>query len=316
MKRDDSLWKAILEDVFEDFLRFFFKNADELFDMGRGFVFLDKELEQLFPSNQDEFSPKYVDKLVKVFTKAGTEQWVLIHIEVQGNTDANFGHRMFQYFYRIYDKYERPITAFAILTDRNKKFRPQTYEQDFLGTTLRYSFNLFKILEQKEQALLESSNPFAMVILTVLAALKKGKLTENELLTEKIALAKRLLAKDFSKNHIRVLMNFLKLYIRFENTENIVNFEKEIEELTHKTKKTMGIEEFVLDRAKRMGEKIGIEIGMKKGMKKGIEKGIESRNFSFVKTLLEETDFDDAKISRLAAVNIEFVLQVRNQLKP
>ena len=70
----------------------------------------------------------------------------------------------------------------------------------------------------------------------------------------------------------------------------------------------MGIEEFVLDRAKRMGEKIGIEIGMKKG--------IESRNFSFVKTLLEETDFDNAKISRLAAVNIEFVLQVRNQLKP
>ena len=316
MKRDDSLWKAILEDVFEDFLRFFFKNADELFDMERGFVFLDKELEQLFPSNQDEFSPKYVDKLVKVFTKTGIEQWVLIHIEVQGNTDANFGRRMFQYYYRIYDKYERPITAFAILTDRNKRFRPQTYEHDFLGTTLRYSFNLFKVLEQKEQTLLESSNPFAMVILTVLAALKKGKLTENELLTEKIVLAKRLLAKDFSKNHIRALMNFLKLYVRFENTENIVNFEKEIEELTDKTKKTMGIEEFVLDRAKRMGEKIGIEKGMKKGIEKGIERGIESRNFSFVKTLLEETDFDDAKISRLAAVNIEFVLQVRNQLKP
>ena len=68
----------------------------------------------------------------------------------------------------------------------------------------------------------------------------------------------------------------------------------------------MGIEEFVLDRARRMGEKIGIE--------KGIEKERQSRNFTFVKTLLEETDFDEAKISRLAAVNIEFVKQVRIQL--
>lgn len=67
----------------------------------------------------------------------------------------------------------------------------------------------------------------------------------------------------------------------------------------------MGIEEFVIDRAHRMGEKIGIE--------KGIEKGIESRNLSFVKTLIVETDFDDAKISRLASVNIEFVVKVRQQ---
>jgi hypothetical protein len=33
MKRDDSLWKAILEDVFDDFLRFFYEKADEIFDI-------------------------------------------------------------------------------------------------------------------------------------------------------------------------------------------------------------------------------------------------------------------------------------------
>ena len=305
MKRDDSLWKAILEDIFADFLRFFFEDADTIFDMARGFQFLDKELEQLFPSNQDEFSPKYVDKLVKVFTKEGTEQWVLIHIEVQGSTDTEFSHRMFQYFYRIYDKYQHPITAFAILTDLNKQFRPKAYEQSYLGTSFRYDFNSYKVLDQNEAILLESENPFAIVILTVLAALKKGKMSEKELFDEKIALAKRLLSKQFSKEHIRALMNFLKLYVRFGNIENIANFDKEIDVLTDKTKKTMGIEEFVLDRERRMGEKIGIE--------KGIEKGIESRNLSFVKTLIAETDFDDAKISRLASVNIEFVMKVRQQ---
>ena len=307
MKRDDSLWKAILEDLFAEFLQFFFPNANEIFDMEKGFEFLDKELEQIFPMQEDDFSPKYVDKLVKVFTREGLEQWILIHIEVQGSTDATFGHRMFQYFYRIYDKYQHPITSFAILTDTNKNFRPQYYEQSYLGTSFRYNFNLYKVLDQNEAELLESNNPFAMVILTVLVALKKGKQSEDELFTEKIALAKRLLSKQFSKEHIRAIMNFLKLYIRFGNTENTLNFDNQIAILTDKTKKTMGIEEFALDRAERIGEKKGIE----KGMEKGIEKGMEIRNTAFVKTLLAETDFDDAKIARLASVSLAFVQKFR-----
>ncbi|TDE11627.1 hypothetical protein [Dyadobacter psychrotolerans] len=75
MKKDDTLWKGILENLFEDFLRFFFEKSDELFDIEKGFEFLDKELEQLFPGNEGT-APKFVVKLVKVFTKAGGEQWI------------------------------------------------------------------------------------------------------------------------------------------------------------------------------------------------------------------------------------------------
>jgi hypothetical protein len=28
----DTLWKGLLEDIFDDFLRFFFPQADEIFD--------------------------------------------------------------------------------------------------------------------------------------------------------------------------------------------------------------------------------------------------------------------------------------------
>src|ERR1700712_1054605 len=110
MKRDDTLWKGILENIFDDFLRFFFKDADILFDFEKGFQFLDKELEQLFPFENGE-APKFVDKLVKVFTKAGKEEWILVHIEVQGYNDKDFGKRMFTYFYRILDKYDQNLTA-------------------------------------------------------------------------------------------------------------------------------------------------------------------------------------------------------------
>ena len=302
MKRDDSLWKAILEDVFDDFLNFFFPNAQKLFDFSKPFQFLDKELEQLFPSNPDEFSPKYVDKLVKVFTKTGDEQWILVHIEVQGSTDKNFSHRMFQYFYRIYDRYQRPITAFAILTDKNKRFKPNKFEATYLGTNLRYDFNAYKILEQDEETLAASDNPFAMVVLTVLVALKKNRLSELELLGQKIALLKRLSAKGFSREKITALIGFLKLYVRFGNSENDLKFEDALEQTLNRPKATMGIVEFVIERERRDAER------------KGIEQGTTSRDYSFVKSLLKQTDFDDAKIALLADVSLAFIEGVKKDL--
>ena len=48
----DILWKGIIEDLFADFLRFFYERADEVFDMDQGFAFLDKELGQLYPGEE------------------------------------------------------------------------------------------------------------------------------------------------------------------------------------------------------------------------------------------------------------------------
>jgi predicted transposase YdaD len=319
MKRDDALWKGILEDLFDDFLRFFFENANEIFDMNRPFEFLDKELEQLFPTNEEEFYPRYVDKLVKVFTKEGNEQWILVHVEVQGAKDRLFAQRMYTYHYRIWDKYQKPITAFAILTDTNRNFHPTFFEQALLGTKIRYDFNTYKVLLQDEVSLEQKNNPFAMVILTVLTALKKGKVSNEELFDLKISLAKRLLSRQIDKDKIRGLMNFLKLYIRFGNDDFITKFDEQINIITNQSTKTMGIEEFVLDRAKRVGLKQGMEKGIKKGMEKGIEKGIEisntTKNKLFVESLLEKTDFNDDKIADIVGVSVAFVGSIREQFK-
>jgi hypothetical protein len=104
MRRDnDILWKGILEEVFDDLLRFIFPNAEEVFDFGRGFEFLDKELAQMYPEPGKKSATRFVDKLVKVFLKDGKEQWLLVHIEVQGPTGrrSQFAERMFRYFYYV-----------------------------------------------------------------------------------------------------------------------------------------------------------------------------------------------------------------------
>src|SRR5690606_21957800 len=127
MKKDDSLWKGILEDVFPHFLRFFFPNANILFDFEKGVEFLDKELNELFPEPEKPPGRRFVDKLVKVFLKDGNEQRVLIHIEVQGAVSADFPERMYEYQYRVRDRYKKPVVAFAIISGKRRKPVPDQY---------------------------------------------------------------------------------------------------------------------------------------------------------------------------------------------
>ncbi|TAH12260.1 MAG: hypothetical protein EAZ14_06105, partial [Runella slithyformis] len=154
-------------------------------------------------------------------------------------------------------------------------------------------------------SLAQSKNPFAMVILTALIALQKGKITETELLNQKVNLLKNLVSKGFNRGKIEALMGFLKLYVRFKKSEFDVKFDNELRETLNIPNKTMGIVEFVLERERRLGEK--------KGIKKGIEKGHHERDYTFVQKLLRNTDFDDAKIADLASVTTDFVKSVREE---
>ena len=248
MKRNDILWKAALEDLFDDFLRFFYPEAEALFDLQKGFEYLDKELDQLFPPEFDNYAPRYVDKLVKVFTRSGKEEWILIHVEVQGYTDNDFAARMFQYYYRILDKYVRPITAFAIFADSSKGFNPSSYAHEFLGTKIYYGYNTCKIIDQDDVKLMNSNNPFAMVILSAKIAINSKR--DQQLFDMSYDMARQLLRMQMPKEKIRKVMNFLKYYIRFENPEMFGKFESEISILTERST-TMGIEEFLLDSAEK-----------------------------------------------------------------
>lgn len=107
-RKNDILWKDILEVVIDDLLRFIFPDADQIFDMERGFEFLDKEFTELYPEPDEKSDTRFVDELVKVYRKDGKEEWLLLHVEIQGHLDQDFAQRMFRYYYRIYDWHNRP----------------------------------------------------------------------------------------------------------------------------------------------------------------------------------------------------------------
>ncbi|WP_408956579.1 Rpn family recombination-promoting nuclease/putative transposase [Natroniella sp. ANB-PHB2] len=225
MKREmpDLLWKEIIEDLFEDFLEFFMPKLYQKVDLSQGYEFLDNELANIVDKTMK--GKKMVDRLVKVYLKDGRENWILVHLEVQGYYEAEFSARMFKYFYRIYDKYDQKIVALAIFTEGREGYKPNSFNYDFHGTKLNYDYNSYKVLEQQEEELLKSDNPFAMVILAGLYSLKsKGKNSLRYNFKQK--LFRLLLDKGYDREKIYNIFEFLdgilflpkSIELRFKNT--------------------------------------------------------------------------------------------------
>ena len=76
---------------------------------------------------------RLADKLVKVWRADGAEAWVLIHVEVQAQSEADFVRRMYTYNYRLFDRYNRQIASLAVLSDEDLAWRPQEFSYTLFG---------------------------------------------------------------------------------------------------------------------------------------------------------------------------------------
>lgn len=127
----DSGWKEVISLYFKDFIKFFFPDIYDEIDFEAGFEFLDKEFNKIVKDSTEK--KRYVDKLVKVYLKSGQEKWLLIHIEVQSDYEKEFAQRLYIYHYRISDRFNKEVITLAILTDKNKNYRPNIYKEGRWG---------------------------------------------------------------------------------------------------------------------------------------------------------------------------------------
>jgi len=153
---------------------------------------------------------RYTDKLVKVYTLAGDEIWVLIHIEIQGKADGSFNERLYRYNYRLVDCYpQHKVASFAVLTNQLNCKDLGCYQQSLWGTQMKFDFPVLNLqLWSNRFAELEANpNPFAVIILAQLIA---HNTTDKQLLFEgKFRLIRQLYQRGYDRQDILELFRFI-----------------------------------------------------------------------------------------------------------
>jgi hypothetical protein len=171
----DSPWKEILEHYFQDFMMFFFPDAARAIDWKRGYPFLDKELEQVV--RDSDLGRRYADKLVQLWQTDAKTVWVMVHVEIQGQTDSEFAKRMYVYNYRIFDRYDRAVASMAVLADNQPGWKPDHYTKTLFGCTTGIRFPVVKLLDYADRCeeLENHPNPFSVAVMAHLKTCKTQK---------------------------------------------------------------------------------------------------------------------------------------------
>lgn len=196
----DSPWKMALEGYFQEFLDLLFPAIHEQVDWLKGYSFLDKELQQITADANS--GRRYADKLIKVYAHDGSETWVLIHVEVQGEPEDAFAERMYIYQYRLRDRYGVDVVSLAVLADTRDSFRPTTFRYQRWGCALTFTFPTAKLIDWETHwsELSASDNVFALVVMAQIHAkrLKDGATRKDV----KVALIRLLYERGYSRDQV------------------------------------------------------------------------------------------------------------------
>jgi len=328
-----------MEELMEDFLLFVDPEIEKELDLERGFEYLDKELVDMFPKPEKPSNTKVVDKLVKVFLRDGSERWILLHIEVQGNNNKDFARRMYEYYTRILFKYSSPVAAIAVLTGKDGNKSPSAYEDRCLWMYTRYEYKTLCITDYPDELLLASMNPFAAVLLVakeVLLWVKGSKEDRDNILYEHKELVAKLIKERmavYGEKKTRVMMSFLNNYVVFKTPEINLKFMQRTDEIFER-KNTMGYFEQLaeirrqeavqegrregLQEGRREGLQEGLQEGRRKGLqegrREGLQEGVQKALEKAVQKLLAKTDFSPEKIAEMMEVPLDLVKKVKKDL--
>ena len=317
----DTPWKEVLERYFFEFMAFFFPHAYEEIDLSRGYRFLDKELQQV--ARDAELGRRYADKLAEMWLKSGDSEWVLAHVEVQGQREKKFPERMFVYNYRIFDKYQHEVVSLAVLADGVGNWRPSEYEYGRWGFRMRMEFPVVKLLDYvpKWDALEADPNPFAVVVMAHLKAVETKDDDERRKYW-KLYLCKRLYERGYTREDVIQLFRFIDWLLRLPREAEAL-FWSEIQ--AHEEEKKMpyvtSVEKIGIEKGMQQGilkgREEGIQQGRQEGIQQGIQKGIQQGKQEGIRQSIRkllEKGFSMAEIVRLLDADEETVMQVAKEM--
>lgn len=298
----DTPWKEVVTHHFPEFMAFYFPAAHAAIDWSRPHDFLDQECAAL--TRDAELGKRVLDKLVRVHTHAGGEQWVLVHLEVQGRHDKDFAERIFVCNYRVYDRYRRPVASLALLTDASQRWRPCAFSYKLLGCEMRIDFPVVKLQDYADRVdeLLAQDNPFALVTVAHLLT-QKTKGNAHRRYVAKWRLTKLLYERDWDRQRIinlyRVIDWIMALPPELDAwlRHGILDIER---------RKTMpymsSIERIGMEIGMKKGEELGKRIGWERGLQEGRREAMEEMLVLLLSQRFGELDESAREVLAVATV--------------
>jgi len=144
----------------------------------------------------------------------------MVHTEIEGGNSSDFAHRIFQYHYRIRDKFDVPVETIAVFTGDRKQRRSCEYLEQGIHTSIHFRYLSYQIFDNSATELLDCDNIFAYIVVACQKALLEGKVPEVELAEDRSTIVRALLSsKKYDKERIMHFLFFLKSFI-FGNSFN------------------------------------------------------------------------------------------------
>lgn len=249
----------------------FFAKIYKDIDFERDYAFLDKEFQKIV--KESHVGRRYADKLVKVYLKGGSEKWLLINIEVQGESEERFEERLYIYNYRIFDRYKKEVVTLVVLADSSESFRPHRYEVcpkycRRWGFRHTFEFPSVTLLDYRDRVaeLEKSINPFAIVTFTHLKLMEARDNSARKIW--KISLVKSLYRKGFSEEDVLSLYFFIDWLIALPQ-----DLEKEFHDCIREFEEELKMP--YISTAERIGREKGVKEGEEKGKNEIARKMLE-----------------------------------------
>ena len=266
-------------------------------DLTREPVALEKELPNI--SIKSAGGSLYPDLLVKIFLKDGLEEYLLLHVEVQGLGGAELSERMYRYKSSIYLHHDVEPIALAILTESARTNEPESYAYSAYGTAVNYSYNRLVVPHLNPEELKLSDNPFDLALLAAYRAHETLRYSEtNEKLRFNYLkeLLKVLSERGWDYRDTRRFMAFLEAVLSLKTPQlmnEIAEYERDLE-WRDKTMLMTYIEKQNWNEGMAVGMEKGQAVGMAKVARNLISMGVDK------KTVIAASGLTEQEIEELA----------------
>lgn len=275
-----GLFKELLSTFFVEFLELFLPEVLQYL-APESLEFLDKELFTDVTAGERQEA----DLVVKARFQE-QDAFFLVHVENQSQAQAEFGRRMFNYFARLYEKYQLPVYPVVVFSyDAPQRQEPNLHQVAFPDcVVLEFHYRVIQLNRLNWRDFVRQPNPVASALMA------KMQMAPEERPRVKLECLRLLATLRLDPARMQLISGFVDTYLRF-NAEEEQMFQRELDRIEPEQQER--VMQIVTS---------WMEQGIEQGLERGLERGRQQEAVSLALRLLNR---------RLGAVNPKLQSQIQ-----